>query len=433
MKSLLFLLFASACLPAVYAQDVAVERAVEIRFPASATKSYVLESSANLVDWEVIAPAIIGAGTEVRQFQLTNTNRQHFRVTSTAFEDLASVLAPIRTANNLPALGCVVLRSGKVEGLGVVGVRKQGVAEAVTRSDHWHHGSLTKSMTAVLAGLLVDEGTISWGTKLADLFPQHAGTRHASWNAVTLEMLLTNTSGAPGDLNPSGIWPQLWTHAGTPVEQRLFLTEQVTALPTQFAAGSDYEYSNAGVAMAGAMLEQVTNRSWENLMRERLFKPLGMPSGGFGTPATPRYVDQPWGHTFSGSTPIPKAPGPTVGNPSGIGPAGSVKCNLPDFGRYLAFHLAGIRGEGTLLQPATFQKLYTPVHSNYAMGWKVLDRTWGGGTVYHHTGSNTQWYTNVWLAPTKDWAVVAVTNIGGNAAFTATDQVVAAMIQRYLP
>ena len=246
-------------------------------------------------------------------------------------------------------------------------------------------------------------------------------------------MLLTNSGGAPNDLNSSGIWSQLWNHTGTPEEQRLFLVEAVTALPPRFEPGTSYEYSNAGFAMAGAMLERVAGLSWEDLITEKLFKPLGMKTAKFGPPATPRYIDQPWGHTLLGSTPQPVAPGTAADNPPGIGPAATVNCSLPDFARYVAFHLAGTREEGGFLQSATYEKLYAPVHNNYAMGWVVGSRAWADGITYSHTGSNTQWFTNVWIAPNRNWAIVVVTNIGGNDAFLVTDSVVGAMINRFIP
>lgn len=414
------------------AQTVEINPAVEVGFVPVPAKAYVIEGTGDFSNWLAMSPALVAQSNRVSRFFVADSAGQFFRVAQSDILDLAADLAPIRSTYGVPALGCAVVMSNRVVGLGVVGVRKHGVSEPVTVHDHWHHGSLTKSITAALAGMLVDDGLINWNTKLVDLFPEHAATRHAGWSTVTLEMLLTNSGGAPNDLAPGGVWDQLWNHPGTPREQRLFLTQEVTKLAPRYAPGTSYEYSNAGFAMAGAMLEKVTNRPWEQLLTERLFESLGMSSGGFGVPATPRHIDHPWGHQFSGATPTPIAPGTSADNPPGIGPAGTVKCSLIDFARYAAFQLAGARGETSLLQPATHQKLFTPAHADYAMGWTVSSRPWGGGTVYNHTGSNTQWFTNVWIAPQRNWAVVVVTNIGGTAAFNATDAVTGAMIAKFI-
>jgi len=417
----------------VSAQTLELQPAVQLNFDALATKSYLIEGSSDLATWTPAAPAVAGQAGEFNEYFPGTAPHQFYRVSANDVADLSAQLASIRATHNLPALGCAVVMSNRVVGLGVVGVRKHNVSEPATVGDRWHHGSLTKSMTALLAARLVDDGVITWTTKLVDLFPEHAGTRHAGWNTVTLEMLVTNSGGAP-EVIPAGTWDQIWNHPGTPREARLFITQEITKVAPRFTPGTAYEYSNAGFAMAGAMLEKVTNKAWEDLMTEQLFRPLGMTTAQFGVPATPRHVDHPWGHTFSGNVPVPVAPGPSADNPPGIGPAATANCSLVDFARYLAVQLAGARGEGTFLQPATVAKVFTPAYSNYAMGWTRVNAAWGGGVpVFTHSGSNTQWFTNVWLAPGRNWAVVVVTNIGGNTAFTATDAVVGAMVTRFIP
>src|SRR5437868_2514281 len=72
--------------------------------------------------------------------------------------DLAAVLEPIRRAHRLPALAAMVLRDGKVVARGAVGLRKAGWTTPVTIDDRFHIGSCTKSMTATLVAMLVDQG-----------------------------------------------------------------------------------------------------------------------------------------------------------------------------------------------------------------------------------------------------------------------------------
>ena len=59
------------------------------------------------------------------------------------------------------------------------------------------------------------------------------------------------------------------------------------------ATAGEYLYSNLAFVIAGAMAEKVTGKTWEALMQERLFEPLGMSSAGFGPPGAPGGVDQP--------------------------------------------------------------------------------------------------------------------------------------------
>lgn len=414
--------------------SLTIAPAVEVRFQPATGFGYQLQQSSDLAKWgDLGGPVIASANPVSRLLSADDQDGEFFRLEQFSVRDLAADLTPIRSQFNVPALAGAIVRSNRVVGIGFVGVRKHGVAEPVTLSDKWHHGSLTKSMTATLAGILVDEGRLTWQTKLVDVFPGSAAAMHADWKTVTLEQLLSNRSGATGDLGPSGIWDQLWNHKGTPREQRRFLLQKLTALAPAATPGTQYIYSNAGFALGGAMLEETMNRSWEDLLAEKLFSPLGMTSAGFGVPATPRHINQPWGHTVTGTTPVPVEPGTAADNPPGIGPAATVHCSLLDLATYAAFHVAGELGRGRLMTANTFRKLHTDVAGQkYAMGWNVSTRPWANGLTLSHAGSNTQWYSVIWLAPNKDTAMVALTNIGGDRASQATDAVIGKMIAEFL-
>ncbi len=349
---------------------------------------------------------------------------------------LDALLEQIRATNNVPALAAAVVLHGEIVGIGAAGFRKDGSPERVTADDKWHIASCTKSMTAVLAAMLVEQGQWRWDTTLADMFPDLAPQMQPEWRGVTLEELLTHHGGAPNELKENGLWGRLWERIGLPpVEQREYLTrELLTKQKPAAPPGTKYIYSNAGYALVGHAMEIKLGQAWEDLMRERLFKPLRMDSAGFGPPASPGRVDQPWGHILGADgelQPIP--PGPKADNPAAIGPAGAVHCSIGDLARYAVFQVRGARGEGTLLKPETFKKLHAPFgKDNYTCGWVVMRRSWGGGPVLYHNGSNVTNYTVIWLAPEKDFAVVVCTNLGGDRAEKATEAAAWALIQQFL-
>ena len=63
------------------------------------------------------------------------------------------------------------------------------------------------------------------------------------------------------------------------------------------------------------------------------------------------------------------------------------------------------------------------------MGWLVVERAWGGGTVLNHAGDNTMNFANAWLAPHRDFAILVCVNQSGHTAFQASDEAVAALIR----
>ena len=251
--------------------------------------------------------------------------------------------------------------------------------------------------------------------------------------SVTLEQLLAHRGGAPGDA-PKDLWSKAWYASGTPAEQRLDFVKGILARSPEAKPGTKHIYSNQGYAIAGVMLEKAAGKPWEELMRTMLFEPLGMNSAGFGAPATPGKVDQPWGHRkglFTGIESVP--PGPQADNPPAIGPAGTVHCSLADLAKYAAFHLAGEQGASELLNADSFKKLHTSTGDDYALGWVVLKRKWAGDRALMHNGSNTMFYVVVWLAPDRNCAVIVATNVGADAAFEGCDEAARKLIKQFFP
>ena len=66
------------------------------------------------------------------------------------------------------------------------------------------------------------------------------------------------------------------------------------------------------------------------------------------------------------------------------------------------------------------------------MGWKLCERSWGGGRVLTHDGTNTMNYAIAWVAPEKNFAVLVATNRGGDGAAEGLDKVCGLMIDRFL-
>lgn len=338
--------------------------------------------------------------------------------------DISPLLKAACDKYKLPGMVACVVDGTDITSSGAAGVRHRGADAAVTLDDQFHLGSDTKAITATLCAILVEDGKLSWDTTLATAFPELAAKMLPEWRAVTLEQLLTHRSGAPGDLADKPIWAKLWLMQTKPVESRAALLEYVVTHAPEAPTGTKAIYSNAGVTIAGHLCEKIEDKPWETLVEERIFKPLDMKSGGFGAPTG----DQPWGHQPNGT---PVKPGPKADNPPGIGPAATVHCTLADWAKFVAFHLSSGKSNPGLLKPESFDKLHTSTDGQYAMGWLTADRPWAGGTALTHAGSNTMWYCVAWLAPKKNFAVLVMTNQGGDGASKAADDIASALILQH--
>ncbi|MEC8253357.1 MAG: serine hydrolase domain-containing protein [Planctomycetota bacterium] len=339
-------------------------------------------------------------------------------------DSLAGLLAPLRRAHDVPALGAAVLVDGELRALGVDGVRKRGAPERVTEEDLWHLGSCTKAMTATWLALLVAEGKLAWESELCALLPDLREGMHRSARSVQLVHLLRHRSGLPPG-PPKKLWVELFSYDGADTQARTEVARALLGVPLAAKPGARFLYSNAGYMVAGAVGERAAGASWQQQLRERLFEPLGMERAGFGPPGTKEAVTQPWGHVGRGEATRPMF----HDNPSSLGPAGTVHASLRDWAKFAAMHLGLVHGDA-LLTSAALSELHTPPDSGpYAHGWVVTERPWAEGPILTHSGSNTLWYCVAWLAPGARFAVLVTCNHGDGAA--ACDAVAAACVRRY--
>jgi CubicO group peptidase (beta-lactamase class C family) len=336
--------------------------------------------------------------------------------------ELAQSLHSIRVANKIPGMAIAIFSSdGRLQS-GADGLRKAGLPKNVTGDDFWHLGSDTKAMTATLAGTFVAEGKLSWQDTMARLFPELAPKMDPQLGQVTVADLLHHRAGLIKDLS----WAKFAAQGGSLQQQRRHVVRELLTNPPAYPVGS-FHYSNAGFVLVGAILERISGKPWEQLITTRVFGPLDMKTAGFGGVGTPGLVDEPWGHEEDGQ-PV-ALNGPTADNPPVMGPAGTVHVSVEDWTKFLADQLRGAVGAQALLPPGIYAAIQTPsAGQDYAFGWGVARRPWAGGKVLTHNGSNTMNLAVCWLAPERQFGVLACANEAGPAAAKACDEAIQALI-----
>lgn len=389
---------------------------------------------------------LFGAEQENKGQEQTEAQKNNLVATP---QDISDSLDPIARKYHIPAMAGLVVKGDKIIMEGITGVRKKGTNKKASLDDLWHLGSCTKSMTATLCAILVEKGVLKWDLTLEDAFPELAKKMHKEYRKVNLANLLTNRGGFPGDLLQwKDLWNDLRHFKGSPKEARRYLLEKIVIRKPETTPGTKDVYSNAGFAVAGHIAETVTGKEYEELMQEYIFAPLNIETAGWGTPGTwanastdDHDLDEPWGHEKDGTPvkPLKNTPdGKGSDNPVAIAPAGRLHCTIKDWAKYISIHLRGNdlnpSKEYKLLNSESFKKLQTPPDnlSDYAFGWFCCERNWAGTgndkKAFTHAGSNTMWYSVVWIAPKKDFAVLICCNLGGPLAQKGTDEAVGKLI-----
>lgn len=376
---------------------------------------------------------VTGAGPGTPTVTATSQGATGDATLTVTASPIGALLLDVRQRHNVVGLAGAIVTSRGLVDVGAAGTRALGSPAPVTIHDKWHLGSITKSMTSTVVGLLVEQGALEWTTTLEAVFAGFP-TIQPDLRPVPIEPILAHRGGFTNDLSRFSTWTRMLTSTDPLTEQRRAFAMEVLGTAPEFPPLQTFHYSNVGYVIAGTVLEAVAEQQWETLIRASLFAPLGMEDTGFGAPGVRDAMDQPRGHLGEGAARVALEPDdPRADNPAGIGPAGTVHATMQDLGRYVAMHLAGERGRPDLLQAETIQRLHTPAEGfSYASGWAVTNRDWAGGRTLVHSGSNLRWYAVVWMAPERDFAVMVATNQGGETAFEATDEAAGRLIRLYL-
>lgn len=313
----------------------------------------------------------------------------------------------MRYALDLPSLaGAIVTDSGIIDAQ-AVGCRRYGGEKNITINDQYNLGSNTKAITAVLIGILIDNGYLTWQTTLSEIFPEDSSIMRPEYRDVTILNLLSHSSGFMRVSTPV-------FNTGTPGYQRSEMVKWAIAQLPATNRGK-YLYSNLGYNILGAIAEKVTDRPFEDILIEKVLYPLDITTAGFGPMGKPGREDQPLQHT-NGRSPLE----PLTENdlPQVYSPSARLHMSIGDWARFIQWELAAEAGHQTLITRETATILTTRQVSGdngsfyYACGWLVYSSEWAGGTTLSHSGTNGYNYSEAILAPDKHCGILAMTNMG---------------------
>jgi D-alanyl-D-alanine carboxypeptidase len=327
-----------------------------------------------------------------------------------------STLETIRTTYGAPALGGGYSIGEDVRKFAATGTRSATSGGAVTDNDIFALGSVTKGMMATMLAKLVEQGQLSWDQPIAEILTDIPF--HPSLTGITLRMLVSHRAGISGVTFPPGFPGAGLPPTGdpvTPAQRRAVIAFYLLQAPVS-TPGTAYEYSNAGSVIATYVAEAKTGKTFEQLIGELVWSPLGMTSCSVGI-VWPSTGLQPAPHRWSSLVAV-EAP-MRSGNSRVLDGADGGRCSMSDLLLYAKAHAVG-EHTGGLLTPASWRFLHT-VHypgQTYAAGWVV------GGTslnpVLSHDGTNTFNYARVLFAPETERAIVLATNVGFDEARSLT-------------
>ncbi|HDQ04791.1 MAG TPA: class A beta-lactamase-related serine hydrolase [Deltaproteobacteria bacterium] len=364
-----------------------------------------------------------------------------------AFESLENFLTPYLASHELPALAAAVVKEGQVIAAGAVGTRRAGQNIPVNLLDRFHLGSNTKAMTALLIAARVDRGDIDWNSTLSQIFPEMASGMHPSVRSITVGQLLSHTSGIEADNEDFlRLLEKSMSQSGNLDELRYWLVRQWLMLPVESKPGSKFAYANMNYVILGAIVERLEDKTWEEVIVEKIFTPLELNTAGLGPQSSPGRINAPLGHLPANGRIKAMLAGPSADNPLIIGPAGSAHMSILDFAKWAGWNAGQGKREPQLVTPRTLKKLHKPVvvmaprkdappgtpsGGRYAFGWGEFSVKWANHPLIYHGGSNGMNLAHIWLDTQRDFAMVMATNIGSSRADAALLEIAGKLYEQY--
>lgn len=305
-----------------------------------------------------------------------------------------AVVSEEMAAQRYPGLAVAMIHRG-----GPISARGYGMANVehavpVTPSTVFQTASLAKQFTAVAIMLQVEDGALGLDDPIARFLPGAP----AGWNAITVRHLLTHTSGIPD--YEDGKLDYRRDYREDELVQFAF------GLPLEFPAGMRWSYSNTAYILLGAIVRQVSGQFYGDVLRDRVFGPLGMRSARVISEED-IVMHRAAGYRWAGEA---------LKNQEWVAPTlnttadGSLYLSLQDWRLW-----EDALRRRAVLRSSSWDEVFTPVRLNsgrtypYGLGWGLHD---GRGVArYGHTG---QWqgFTTAYLhVIDADLSVIVLGNL----------------------
>ena len=331
---------------------------------------------------------------------------------------LSATLDTLRTFINsaldgwkVPGLAMAIVKDGEVVFSEGFGLRNVDENLPVTENTLFAIGSTTKAMTATIIGTLVDDGLIEWDEPVRTYLPTFELDDDFATERMTAVDLMSHRSGLPRhDL--------LWYNSSFNRQQ---MFDRLQHLEPSADFRTTFQYQNLMFMTAGYLAEQMTGQSWEDLVRARLFEPLGMANSNFSVEDSKQAEDHARPYTEEDEV-VNEVP---FRNIDEVGPAGSVNSNVVDMAQWVKLQLSGgTFDDQEIVAKNTLQKIHTPQivmqgtgqfeeipFTLYGLGWAILP--YRGHLQLAHGGGIDGFTAHVSFMPRENIGLVVLTNKGG--------------------
>jgi CubicO group peptidase (beta-lactamase class C family) len=332
---------------------------------------------------------------------------------ATTAPDLNARLAEIEQAiegkrkeYHIPGVALVIVLDDKViymKGLGLKDVERN---LPVTPDTLFAIGSSTKAFTAMVAAMSADEGKLALDDSPKKFLSYFKLLDPEADAKITIRDLLSHRSGLDRT--------DLSMVSGSLNREELIRVAGM-AKPTA-KLGEKFLYQNVMFTAAGEAVAKAQQTTWDRIIADRIFKPLGMKASNTTVAATMKAPDYALGYTYNTETKETRRVPMREIIPAA--PAGAINSNARDMAEWLRLMLGEGVFEGKhLVSSKNFKELVSVQNKiagnfTYGLGWFL--REWNGHKVVEHGGNIDGFNAEVAMMPDQKLGFVLLTNISAS-------------------
>lgn len=326
---------------------------------------------------------------------------------------------------NVPGIAVAVIKDDMIVHLKGYGVSSITTGMKTDENTLFAIASNSKAFTSAALGILVDEGKLTWETKVTDIIPEFRLYNSYVTEDFNIKDLLSHRSGmglGAGDLM---LWPDSSTFTKEQIIHNLRYLKQTSPFRTK------YDYDNLLYLVAGEVVTRVSGQSWEDFVESRIMKPLGMDNSAasFSRVRNRSNIIDPHIPVNGVLQVVPMYQSSLFNSGAGI------ISSVSDMSKWVMMQInRGRYGDNNsiqMLKEATQREMWTPqtiipvrnpgpyrTHfSAYGLGWGLTDVA--GYLQASHTGGLGGVVTQVTIIPELKLGIIVFTNQQEGAAFTA--------------
>ncbi|MDP4210924.1 MAG: serine hydrolase domain-containing protein [Bacteroidota bacterium] len=319
---------------------------------------------------------------------------------------------------HIPGAAIAIVKDTNIVLLKGYGVKTFGTTDSVDAHTVFRIASVSKGFASMLAGILVQEKSLNWDDKVVKYLPYFKLKDEASTNRLTIRHILSHTSGLPVHTFTNKI------EEGVPYS---VLKYSLSTVKLASPVGTSFAYQNVAYSLISDIAQASTKKTYETLLREKIFKPLGMidASASYTGLKTSKNLALP--HVRRDSTKyrlISNTP-----EYYSVLPAAGVNASISDMAKWL---VALLGGRTDVISAKTLSEIYKPEintprrrkyefyrwpnlkTASYGLGWRVLN--YNGETLIYHGGHINGYRSEVAFCPSERVGVVILTNASGKLA-----------------